>query len=147
MSLSTLLAFLKTSIYHKNMELKGNSLVITNAAGEYLMQFRDDNPGISRPLAWDFFGGGIENNESVLESAARELHEELGIEATPEQFEVAGEYTYEKGTDIVIRFQKNVEWGEFILLEGAGCGFFTKQELLQLSLDTRGLDIVTKYYQ
>ncbi len=49
--------------------------------GRYLMQLRDQKPGIFYPGHWGLFGGGMDPGESVEETLARELEEELGLEA------------------------------------------------------------------
>ena len=46
--------------------------------GRYLMQHRDDLPGIFFPGFWGCFGGAVEAGESPLEALRRELAEELG---------------------------------------------------------------------
>ena len=47
----------------------------------YLMQLRDQKPGIFYPGHWGLFGGGIEPGESAEDGLRRELFEELGLEA------------------------------------------------------------------
>jgi 8-oxo-dGTP pyrophosphatase MutT (NUDIX family) len=46
--------------------------------GRYLLQIRDDRPGILHPGAFGLFGGGVEPGESAGEAMARELEEEIG---------------------------------------------------------------------
>lgn len=46
----------------------------------YLMQLRDDLPGIEHPGVWGLFGGGVEAGEAPAEAIAREVREELGAE-------------------------------------------------------------------
>jgi len=48
--------------------------------GRYLMQQRDQKPGIFYPGHWGLFGGGIESGETAEMALRRELHEELGLE-------------------------------------------------------------------
>jgi 8-oxo-dGTP pyrophosphatase MutT (NUDIX family) len=48
--------------------------------GRYLMQQRDQKPGIFYPGHWGLFGGGIEPGETAEGALRRELHEELGLE-------------------------------------------------------------------
>lgn len=48
--------------------------------GRYLMQLRDQKPGIFYPGHWGLFGGGMEPSETVEEALARELEEELCLE-------------------------------------------------------------------
>ena len=47
----------------------------------YLMQLRDQKPGIFYPGHWGLFGGGIEPEEAAEDGLRRELFEELGLEA------------------------------------------------------------------
>lgn len=43
----------------------------------FLLQLRDDEPGISYPNQWSFFGGEIELGETPWQALQRELEEEL----------------------------------------------------------------------
>lgn len=45
--------------------------------GRYLMQLRDDKPGIIIPDHWALFGGTVEPGENAEAALARELVEEL----------------------------------------------------------------------
>lgn len=55
--------------------------------GKYVMQLRDDIPGIFFPAHWGCFGGGIEEEETPELALKRELYEEL-------EFEIAGEHFF-----------------------------------------------------
>ena len=48
--------------------------------GKYLLQLRDQRPGIYFPNYWGLFGGAIENGESECAALKREIIEELGLE-------------------------------------------------------------------
>lgn len=109
------------------------------------MQFRDGNPDIHDPLTWDFFGGADEAGESHIEAAVRELHEELGVEFRQDELTVLTEQAFDDRDDTLIRCSRTLEWGEFTVLEGAGCAFFSKGELLRLTLSERVRFIVEKY--
>lgn len=52
------------------------ALVVT-ADGRYLMQHRDDLPGIFFPAFWGCFGGALETGETPEQAMRRELSEEL----------------------------------------------------------------------
>ena len=59
----------------------------------YLLQQRDDKPGIWYPGHWGCFGGAVEPGESPEQALSRELQEELGYHlgrARP-----AGNYIYD----------------------------------------------------
>ncbi|HVK61477.1 MAG TPA: (deoxy)nucleoside triphosphate pyrophosphohydrolase [Bdellovibrionales bacterium] len=58
---------------------------------------------------WEFPGGKIEKNESPEEALARELREELGIEATVGNLKLASSHTYGE-TGIVILFYEVLFW-------------------------------------
>ena len=52
--------------------------------GRYLLQLRDDKPGIFYPAHWGFFGGAIEDSDpSIEEGLRRELVEEIGVALEP----------------------------------------------------------------
>jgi len=53
------------------------ALIVTPDA-RYLMQHRDEKPGIFFPGWWGCFGGAVEPGESPADAIRRELHEELG---------------------------------------------------------------------
>jgi 8-oxo-dGTP pyrophosphatase MutT (NUDIX family) len=109
-------------------------LIIQNSKGEYLLQMRDDTPGIKFPLHWDSFGGGVEEGEEVLVAAARELQEELGVDVTSEDFELLWSSAIGDVEEYFLRFKRSLEWNEFTVHEGAGAGYFTVDELLKINL-------------
>lgn len=57
----------------------GAAALILTPEGRYLMQLRDDIPGIWFPGHWGLFGGAVESHETPLEAIHRELEEELGM--------------------------------------------------------------------
>lgn len=54
--------------------------LITVGEGNYLMQLRDQKPGIFYPGHWGLFGGAIDPGESADQTLRRELEEELGLQ-------------------------------------------------------------------
>src|SRR6476660_4176902 len=54
--------------------------VIVLEDGRYLLQLRDQKPGIFYPGHWGLFGGAIDANETPVKALARELREEIGLE-------------------------------------------------------------------
>ena len=47
--------------------------------GRYLLQLRDDKPGIFFPAYWGLFGGAVEPGEQPADTLRRELKEELDL--------------------------------------------------------------------
>lgn len=64
-----------------NDEMLRIAAAILVAEDGYLMQLRDADPAIRLPDHWACFGGGIEPGETAAEALARELAEELELEA------------------------------------------------------------------
>jgi 8-oxo-dGTP diphosphatase len=62
--------------------------------GRYLFVLRDDIPTISSPNTWDIIGGGIEEGETPLEAAIREVQEEVNISVEPSQLKLIQEYDF-----------------------------------------------------
>ena len=68
------------------MEVKSNfpvanlfivSAVLYTVEGEYLMQLRDDKPGLPLRNHWAFFGGEVDPGEAPEDAVIREVKEEL----------------------------------------------------------------------
>ena len=57
--------------------------ILLDSAGRYLLQHRDDKPGIWFPDHWGLFGGGLEDGEAPRAALVRELGEELGLAVDP----------------------------------------------------------------
>ena len=83
---------------------------------------------------WNFFGGGIKEEEDVITTAIRETFEELNIYATEKDFEIESEITEsEAGHVYIVKLKKIVNWNDIVLNEGAGIGFFTPEEILEIN--------------
>ena len=52
---------------------------LLTCGGRYLMQLRDDKPGIFLPNHWALFGGTIDPGEDAADAMRRELFEELEL--------------------------------------------------------------------
>jgi len=53
--------------------------VIVLEDGRYILQERDDKPGIFYPGHWGLFGGAVDEAETADQAIVRELDEELGL--------------------------------------------------------------------
>ncbi|MGD0720735.1 MAG: NUDIX domain-containing protein [Roseiarcus sp.] len=63
--------------------------------GRYLMQLRDDKPGIFFPDHWGLFGGAREPGEALPAALRRELREELNYDAEVALFFTRMEFGFE----------------------------------------------------
>ena len=102
----------------------------------YLLQQRDDKPGIWYPGHWGCFGGAVEPNESPEDALSRELQEELGLDVG--RVRPAGNYVFELG-DIGLRsayrryFAIDLVAGDLQRLtlgEGHGMAVFDREAVL-----------------
>jgi 8-oxo-dGTP diphosphatase len=59
------------------------AIAILYRRDQYLMQLRDNIPGIVYPGCWGLFGGHIESGETPAIAVRRELVEEIGYAAGP----------------------------------------------------------------
>jgi 8-oxo-dGTP diphosphatase len=56
------------------------AIAILHQNNTFLLQLRDDIPGIAYPGHWGFFGGHLDPGETPTEAIHRELLEEIGYE-------------------------------------------------------------------
>ncbi|MFA6018393.1 MAG: NUDIX domain-containing protein [Patescibacteria group bacterium] len=102
---------------------------------KFVLVQRDNNPNIPYPNCWNMPGGGIEENESALNAAFRELKEELDI--VPGKLESIGIDVY---TDrkVVHRFAAHLNKTEYsqvrLASEGQRLDWFTFDDALKLNL-------------
>ncbi|MFZ0407617.1 MAG: NUDIX hydrolase [Cyanobium sp.] len=57
------------------------ALAMLESQGQWLLQLRDDIPGIVAPGCWGLFGGHLDPGESPEQALRRELREEIDWEA------------------------------------------------------------------
>ncbi len=62
-------------------ELAAAAALLATPDGRYLMQLRDDKPGLRLAGHWALFGGAVEPGETEEQALRRELREELDYEA------------------------------------------------------------------
>ncbi|HEX2139055.1 MAG TPA: NUDIX domain-containing protein [Woeseiaceae bacterium] len=115
----------------------GIAAVITPGDGRYLMQLRDDKPGLLYPGYTCLFGGAIEAGESASEALLRELYEELRFR--PTRFSYLTEIVYPRMVDGIRQFVHDThflirataaEIGGMELHEGAAMELLTLQQIV-----------------
>jgi len=105
--------------------------------GRYLLQLRDDKPGLHLAGHWALFGGGIEAGESAEAALRREIHEELGFtvrEVSPIVVSLHAIWP----TVPIYRMSffrvpfRLTDLDRMVQTEGAGKGMFTLEEACRL---------------
>jgi 8-oxo-dGTP diphosphatase len=117
--------------------------VIKNASGEFLVAKRP--PG--KPLAglWEFPGGKINLDETVLQALIRELHEELGIHVTTAKPHLELSYQYEQQTIKLHVWQVESYTGQAQGMEGQDLRWVTLTELQKLPAPSANTLIVESF--
>ncbi len=111
--------------------------VLVAEDGRYLLQLRDDKPGLHLSGHWALFGGGLEPGEAPDAGLRRELQEELGFEAG--RVEPLAVSIHAVAPALAV-FRMHFFWVPFtqsqldrmVQTEGAGKGLFTIEEAVAL---------------
>lgn len=112
----------------KNDELVKIAIAILHREGKFLMQLRDDIPGIIYPGCWGFFGGHLEEGETPEVAIKRELQEEIGY--VPPQVSLL---TIEKENNVIrhiFQGELTVEVKDLVLGEGWDLGLVSVEDIL-----------------
>ena len=94
---------------------------------KFLLQLRDDIPGIAHPGQWAFFGGHIEPGEIPQVAIKREFVEEIGYK--PDMIWEFGVYYDTNVVRHVFYAPLSVELKDLVLGEGWDMGLLTPAEI------------------
>ena len=111
----------------QNKELVNIAIAILYREGKFLMQLRDDIPGIIYPGCWGFFGGHIEEGETPEVALKRELQEEIGY--VPPQ---VSPFIIEREGNVIrniFQGELTVELEDLVLGEGWDLGLVTVEDI------------------
>ena len=117
------------------MPIKEVVTILPYSNGKVLLQLRDFNPRIVYPGCWGFFGGTVESGETPLQSAKRELSEEIGH--VPKEIYALSKDSVSASNEVMMYSfyaPLGIRPTEIILREGMDFGFFTLQEILSKQL-------------
>lgn len=117
------------------------AIIVCNSAGLVLLCARADNAG----MAWQFPQGGIDDGESVLEAAYRELREETGITEVELIKEMPEGIKYYFPDAAKIRFSKN--GNRFVGQNQHYVLFKLKQDDVTIDFETNPQEIEFKAYR
>ena len=101
------------------------------------MQQRDDSPGLPFPGYWNFFGGLVEEGESLDKALERELVEELGCVPglfSSELFQWTWQSDWASTQNHFFSVLCEIATDRLVLAEGHAMAWFTLEELVQLPL-------------
>jgi 8-oxo-dGTP diphosphatase len=105
--------------------------IIVDGDGRFLLQLRDDKPGIDNPGMWGSFGGRIEPGETPADGFVRELREELGWAPSRCELFAAGAYRPDERNQLIYVYaaRLDVPPEALVLGEGQALGLFAPDEL------------------
>jgi 8-oxo-dGTP pyrophosphatase MutT (NUDIX family) len=109
---------------------------------EYLLQLRDNKPGIFFPGHWGCFGGASEPGETGAQALARELSEELALELDSAAFRYFTRFDFDLafcGLSPIWRYFYEVELAasslpSLRLQEGAAMRLFSPEDILRATV-------------
>jgi 8-oxo-dGTP pyrophosphatase MutT (NUDIX family) len=105
------------------------ALAILYSGDRFLMQLRDNIPGILYPGCWGFFGGHLEPGETPEAAMQRELIEEISY--APPSFAKFRCYADTKAIRHIYHAPLTVGLDRLVLQEGWDLGFLTPEEIRQ----------------
>ncbi|MGD1809391.1 NUDIX hydrolase [Dapis sp. BLCC M126] len=110
-----------------NNNLPHVAIAILYREGKFLLQLRDDIPGIAHPGKWAFFGGHIEPGETSEAAVKRELAEEISY--APDIVSEFGVYYDTNVVRHVFYAPLTVELKDLVLAEGWDMGLLSPAEI------------------
>ena len=105
------------------------AIAILYTSDHFLMQLRDNIPGIVYPGCWGMFGGHLEAGESPETAVKRELIEEINY--TPPSLIPFRRYLNPEVIRHVYHAPLTVELNQLVLGEGWDMGLLTIEEIRQ----------------
>ncbi len=103
------------------------AIAILYSSGQFLLQLRDDIPGIAYPGHWGLFGGHLEPGETPEVSLKRELLEEIGY--TPPVAIKFGCYSDRHVIRHVYHAPITVDFNQLALFEGWDMALVTSDDI------------------
>lgn len=117
----------------------GVGVILVAPDDRYLLQLRDDKPGIFFPGHWGCFGGAVDPHETAEQAMVRELFEELGLAVMATTLRQFSHFTFDLGFCGVGTIYRTVyemtlddtQIATLRLGEGSALGLFSADEVLR----------------
>jgi 8-oxo-dGTP diphosphatase len=130
------------------MSDKYSGVLLVTPDNKLILQQRDDNPKISNPGKIAVFGGSSEGDETPLETAIREIDEELSLKLNPDMLEPFLELIADDGQAVTLFVYRNVDVAKLVQSEGKKIVLVSKGDNLEsLNLTERARQRVLTYFQ
>lgn len=125
-------------------------LAVLLVHGRYVMQLRDDKPGISSPGVWALFSGSVEEGEEPQAALIREVEEELCIQLHDCHFLWSVEH-YSDFAATIARysvFEADITeyWGQHRLMEGQAAEHFAFEQLRDLTIPPLIREVLERHF-
>lgn len=126
--------------------------ILISTDNEFILQLRDDIPGIASPAKVANFGGHIEDGEMPVDTIVREVYEELNIKLTKEYFKSLG-YIIKKDeltggeNQAHLFLAKNINKNDLFLNEGQAIIYISIDEPLidSMNLSTGTMQVLSDF--
>jgi 8-oxo-dGTP diphosphatase len=123
-------------------------VILLDERGLVLLQQKTyDAPNF--PGVWSLFGGHTEGDEMPVETAQREIKEELSLDLPISAFNALQTFSFGEGAARKTRavFSTQLCGDErLVLLEGRGMGYFSREEISHLSIPPHIYRILEDYF-
>jgi 8-oxo-dGTP pyrophosphatase MutT (NUDIX family) len=124
------------------------ALALLTVHGRYVLQLRDDKPGIAAPGLWGLFGGQIDDGEDPHDGFLREVHEELAISPTDAflfwRHDRFNDFRNQWARYWVFQADVTEIWPGHTVLEGQAAGLFRLEEIDALKVHPFVREIVAR---
>ncbi len=127
------------------------ALAVLLVGDRYVLQLRDEKPGIAAPGLWGLFGGEVEKREEPSAAILREIEEELSIRLPSCRFlfDVEDHLQTSCQTAVYSFFEGDMtrQWGIHCLREGQDVQHHAFADLAQLKMPRLIRAVLEWHYQ
>ena len=124
------------------MTYQWSGILLLTPDNKVISMHRDDNPLIRDPGCYGIFGGAVEEGETALEAAAREIVEETNLRPAAEDLELFKTYTQQRDylpqpATLNVFVLRNVDPTKLQIREGQGVKILDNASNPRIAQDVR----------